>query len=126
MPYHVSKGQFAALVEKALSELPDPFAAAIESIPIEVRDRPSLRQLRDVGLKDDDLLLGLYHGRPLPQRSVEDSGRLPDLIYIFQQDIEMVCRSEAELVRQVRTTVLHEIGHHFGMNEEDLKRLGYG
>jgi predicted Zn-dependent protease with MMP-like domain len=62
----------------------------------------------------------------MTERSVEYSGMLPDAIYIFQEDIELVSRSEKELVRQVRTTVLHEIGHHFGMDEEDLDELGYG
>jgi predicted Zn-dependent protease with MMP-like domain len=71
-------------------------------------------------------LLGLYVGRPRTQRSVEDSGALPDVIYLFQRNIESICHSEEELIAQVRKTVLHEIGHHFGMSEEDLDALGYG
>ena len=55
-----------------------------------------------------------------------DSGALPDVIYVFQEDVEEVCESETDLVREVRTTVLHELGHHFGMDEEDLDELGYG
>jgi predicted Zn-dependent protease with MMP-like domain len=57
---------------------------------------------------------------------VDDTGALPDVIYIFQNSIEQVCRTEEDLVRQVRITVLHEIGHHFGLDETDLQRLGYG
>jgi predicted Zn-dependent protease with MMP-like domain len=72
------------------------------------------------------LLLGLYEGRPRTRRSVEDSGVMPDVIYIFQDDVELASDSEAELIDQVRTTVLHELGHHFGMNEDDLDALGYG
>ena len=71
------------------------------------------------------LLLGLYVGRPRTLRHVEDSGTMPDVIYIFQKPIEEVSQNEVGLIRQVRTTVLHEIGHHFGMTEEDLRRLGY-
>ena len=71
-------------------------------------------------------MLGLYTGRPLTRRSVEDSGVMPDSILIFQYNIELVCNSRAELVDEVRKTVLHEIGHHFGMNEDDLDALGYG
>ncbi len=62
----------------------------------------------------------------MTERSVEDSGRMPDVIYVFQQDVEMASDSEEQLVQEVRTTVLHEIGHHFGMSEEDLDELGYG
>jgi predicted Zn-dependent protease with MMP-like domain len=126
MPYHVSKQRFDELVEQALAELPQEFARFLEEVPVEVRSRPTPSQLRNLGMRHGDLLLGLYVGRPRTQRSVEDSGRIPDVIYIFQESIEAVCRSEIELVEQVRKTVLHEIGHHFGMDEHDLSQLGYG
>lgn len=126
MPYHVSKGRFAELVGRALEELPEPFAGFVEEVPVEIRTRPTVKQLKDLGLEEDELLLGLYQGRPRTERSVEDSARMPDVIYIFQEDIELVSDSEADLIREVRTTVLHEVGHHFGMSEEDLDQLGYG
>jgi predicted Zn-dependent protease with MMP-like domain len=126
MPHHVSKARFAELLEQALAELPPTFAEALEEVSIEIRDRPTRQQLKKLGLHDRDLLLGLYEGRPRTQRSVEDNWRLPDVIYIFQEDVELVSRNEADLVKQVRTTVLHEIGHHFGMDEDDLDELGYG
>jgi predicted Zn-dependent protease with MMP-like domain len=126
MAHHVSKKRFEELVEEALAELPEPFAGHLEEVPVEIRQRPTVKELRRVGLEDDELLLGLYQGRPMTERSVEDSGRLPDVIYIFQEDIELVSANERELVEQVRTTVLHEIGHHFGMDEDDLDELGYG
>jgi predicted Zn-dependent protease with MMP-like domain len=126
MAYHVSKAKFAALVEQALAELPEQFADFLEEVPVEIRDRPTRKQLKDAGLGKDELLLGLYHGVPRPDRSVEHSGRMPDVIYIFQEDIELVSETEADLVGQVRVTVLHEIGHHFGLSEEDLDELGYG
>lgn len=126
MAFHVSKAQFGRLVEEALAELPDEFAKFIEEVPIEVRDNPTPAQLRRVGVKRGRLLLGLYQGRPRTVRNVEDSGALPDVIYIFQNPIESVCDDESQLIQQVRTTVLHEIGHHFGMDEDDLEDLGYG
>ncbi len=126
MPHHVSKAQFAVLVEKALDELPLEFAEFLEEVPIEIRDRPSPKQLRSLGLHRDELLLGLYHGRPRTERSVLDGASLPDVIFIFQEDIEIVSKNEEDLIHQVRTTVLHEIGHHFGMSEADLDALGYG
>ena len=126
MGYRMSKGQFSRLVEEALADVPEPFAAFLEEVPVEVRDRPTRKQLERMGLGEDELLLGLYEGRPLTRRSVQDSGAMPDVIYIFQEDIELACDSEAELVSQIRKTVLHEIGHHFGMSEQDLDQLGYG
>jgi predicted Zn-dependent protease with MMP-like domain len=126
MPHHVSKSAFGELVERALAELPEEFEEFLEEVPIEIRDQPTDEQMRSVNVpRAKGLLLGLYVGRPRTQRSVEHSGSMPDIIYIFQQPIETVSGNEEQLIRQVRTTVLHEIGHHFGMTEEDLRRLGY-
>jgi len=124
--YHVSQVRFGQLVERALAELPEQFEQFIEEVPVEIQSRPTARQLKSVGLGKRDLLLGLYQGRPRTRRSVEDSGAMPDVIYIFQEDVELCSDSEEQLVEQVRTTVLHEIGHHFGMSEADLDELGYG
>jgi len=126
LPYHVSKQRFAKLVEEALRELPQPFAQHLEEVSVEIKDRPTQKQLKDQGLEEDELLLGLYVGHPMTQRSVEFSGMLPDAVYIFQEDVELVSESERDLIQQVRITVLHEIGHHFGMDEDDLDELGYG
>ena len=126
MAHRVSKSKFADLVEQALAELPPQFAQHLEEVAIEIRDRPTAAQLKSVGLGRRDLLLGLYHGRPRTERSVLDGAHLPDVIFLFQEDIEQVSDSEADLGSEVRTTVLHEIGHHFGMTEDDLDDLGYG
>jgi len=126
MGYRVSKERFGELVEQALSEVPEPFATHLEEVSIEIRDLPTGREARQVGAEKDSLLLGLYHGRPRTHRSVMDDLVFPDLIYLFQRNIERVSDSETDLIEQVRTTVLHEIGHHFGMSEEDLDELGYG
>jgi predicted Zn-dependent protease with MMP-like domain len=123
--HRVSKAHFCDLVESAIEELPQQFADFVEEVPIEVRDRPDPSQLSRAGVRRGGLLLGLYVGRPRTVRSVEDSGTIPDVIFIFQEPIETVCNSEEELIRQVRVTVLHEIGHHFGLSEDDLERLGY-
>jgi predicted Zn-dependent protease with MMP-like domain len=125
MAYHVSKKEFAAVVEAALADLPEPFAGFLEEVPVEIHTRPSVKLLHEMGLDDDELLMGLYRGVERTRRSVEDSGRLPDVIYIFQEDHELECDSRAELIEEVRKTVFHEIGHHFGMTEDDLARLGY-
>src|SRR5215212_1859272 len=108
MPCHVSKAEFARYVEAALAELPEPFASHLEQITVEIKDRPSRKQLKSVGLDEDELLLGLYVGIALPERSVLHSGVLPDRILIFQEDVELVSDSPKDVVREVRTTVLHE------------------
>lgn len=127
MAYHVSKAKFAQLVERALAELPEQFAEFLEEVPVQIENRPPKRLLRSLGMDDDELLLGVYQGANLENR-VEVEGRgspMPNHILIFQEDIELMSESEADLIREVRTTVLHEIGHHFGLDEDDLERLGY-
>src|SRR6476661_1063162 len=125
MPYEVDNATFERLVERALAELPQQFAEFLEEVPVEVRPRPTGAQLKRLGLGEDQLLLGLYEGIPLTERSVEHSGVRPAVIYIFKEDVEDAANSEEDLIEQVRVTVLHEIGHHFGMDEEDLDELGY-
>jgi predicted Zn-dependent protease with MMP-like domain len=98
MAYQVSKQRFGQLVEQALELLPEQFARFLEEVPVEVRDRSSPKQRQSVGLEKGHLLLGLYHGRPLTERSVEQSGTMPDVIYIFQEDVQLACDSEDELV----------------------------
>ncbi len=126
MAYRVSKTDFARIVQEAIDELPEQFSSAVEDVSIEVLDQPTAGHLARLGWKTGGLLLGLYTGVPRTRRSVEDSGRLPDVIYLFQHSIESVCSSADELIEQTRVTLLHEIGHYFGMDEEDLETLGYG
>jgi predicted Zn-dependent protease with MMP-like domain len=126
MAYRVSKPAFGDLVLRALGSLPTHLATALETTRIEIRERPTPRMLRRARVKPGYTLLGLYEGRPQTRRSIEESGTLPDVIYLFQHEIEDACNSEEELVEQVRTTVLHEIGHHYGLGEHDLDELGYG
>jgi predicted Zn-dependent protease with MMP-like domain len=126
LPHHVSKQRFGELVERALDGLPEPFATHLEEVTVEVKDRATRRELRMAGLDEDELLLGLYVGSPFTERSVLQSGELPDKIYIFQEDVELASANERQLIEQVRITVLHELGHHFGLGEDDLDELGYG
>jgi len=131
MAYPVSKERFAELAEAALATLPPEFAEFVDEVPIEILDHPTRALLRSVDLEHDpdgQSLLGLYHGRPRTERHVEEAPAPEhlDVIYLFQRPIESICDDEEELMDQVRITLLHEIGHHFGMDEEDLDELGYG
>jgi len=119
-------GDFDAVVEAALAEIPEEFRPFLENVHIEVQRRPSVEMARSVGLSDPRMLFGLYVGRPLTRRSVEESAILPDRVLIFQDNLERACRTAEQLKIEIRKTVLHEVGHHFGLNEDDLKRLGYG
>lgn len=125
MPIEVSDEAFDAMVRDAIADLPDEFRAALEVVRVEVRDRPTAEQLASVGLSEDELLLGLYVGVPLPERSVQDAPRLPDVIALFKQDLEDACDDLQTLRREVRITLYHELGHYFGFDEDGLATLGY-
>lgn len=118
--------EFESLVLEALGDVPEEFARHLEDVAIDIQDEPTDQQLRGLGGVRRRELLGLYQGTPLTRRSVEQLVRWPDRIVLFQRNIERACRSRSQIRRQVRKTVLHEIGHHFGMDEEHLRELGYG
>jgi predicted Zn-dependent protease with MMP-like domain len=126
MAHHVSREEFLKLVDEAITGIPESFRQHLENVRVEVRDRPTKKELKELGLDADELLMGLYVGQALTDRSIFDGGAMPDVIYIFQEDCELSCDSREELLREVRVTVLHEIGHHFGLDEDDLDDLGYG
>lgn len=123
---HLSRKQFEQVVADALKGIPAELRAALDNIEVAVEDWPSLQQLADAGLDDDDLLFGFYHGTPLPERSPLVPYALPDLISIFQGPLEEACESEDELKDEIRRTVVHEIAHYFGFDEDRLAELGYG
>ena len=79
----------------------------------------------DAGVDNQQNLLGLYRGTPLTSRSVEQDTHLPDRITIYQRNIERMCGTRAEIIHEIRRTVFHEVGHHFGLDEDDLAELGY-
>jgi predicted Zn-dependent protease with MMP-like domain len=121
----VSRSEFEELVEEALAGMPEDFREKLENLDVFVEDRPSLAERRELGLSPGQTVLGVYRGTPL--RYSEYGGRLelPNSITIYQKPIERICRSRQAIVHQVRRTVLHEVGHHFGMSEARLRELGY-
>jgi predicted Zn-dependent protease with MMP-like domain len=116
---------FERLVLRALEELPDQFRDALENIDIQVQRRATPAELRRAGIRHGTLF-GLYLGVPLPERSHGYSMTLPDTIVVYQQTHEQYCHSDTEIVEQVRQTVLHEIGHYLGIDEDRLEELGIG
>ncbi|MYB23309.1 MAG: metallopeptidase family protein [Chloroflexi bacterium] len=117
------RSRFRRLVERALDEIPDELAGRMDNVVILVRNQPTEEELESVGLSSRETLLGLYVGRPLTSRGWYGE-TLPDRIMIYQQPIESICRSEDEVVEQVRETVLHEVAHHFGIDDDRLDEIG--
>ena len=113
--------RFRQLVAEAIDSLPEEFSKRLNNVSVVVEDSPSPQLLRSLKLPAWALLFGLYQGVPQTKR-VGYSGVLPDKITIFKNPIERVARTEEEIKAQVRETVIHEIGHHFGLSEEDLKK----
>ncbi len=117
---------FQRIVLQALDELPDPFRQALANLDIQVRWRPTIAELRRARVRHGDTLYGIYLGVPLPKRSQGYTMTLPDTIVIYQRTHERYCRTEAEIEKQVRQTLLHEIGHYLGIDENRLRQLGVG
>ena len=122
----LSSDEFGAVVEEALADLPETFRPYLGNVVIEVQLRPDERVLRRAEIRDGRSLLGMYIGRPLTEKSVEAVAAMPDRIILFQRNLERACRTRRQLVAEIRKTVYHEIGHHFGLDEDDLEALGYG
>jgi len=120
----LSEEEFARLVDEALALLPRQFRQWMENITVDIQPRPTRELTESAEMPPDRRLLGLYHGVPVTEQSVEAPWGLPERIYIFQRNIEAACRTRQEIVQQVRITVLHEIGHHFGFSDEELEALG--
>jgi predicted Zn-dependent protease with MMP-like domain len=122
---HLSRKRFEQLVTEALKGIPAPLRAALDNIEVAVEDWPSEEQLEAAGVDPEDLLFGFYHGTPLPERSPMQPYSLPDLISVFQGPLEEACETEDELRDEIRRTVVHEIAHYFGFDEDRLAELGY-
>jgi len=121
----LSREAFETLVDEAIDSLPDEVQRWLDNVVIVVADRPSPEQQARTGLGPGSLLFGLYEGVPKTKRGVTYGEVVPDKILIFQGPIELVCRTPAQVRDQVRRTVLHEIGHHLGMDEDELEDSGY-
>lgn len=121
----LSRAAFEALVDEAIDSLPEEVQRWLDNVAIVVADRPSPDQMARTGLGPGSLLFGLYEGVPKTKRGVTYGEVIPDKILIFQRSIEMVCRTPSQVRAQVRQTVLHEIGHHLGLDEDELEDSGF-
>ena len=109
----LSHKEFESLVAKALASIPEEFRDLLENVVVMIKDEPP---------EDMPDVMGLYEGVPLVERSIDDS-LLPDCITLYKGPIERTCRTPAEIEAEVRLTVLHEVGHFFGLEESQLEQL---
>ena len=116
MPVEMDRARFEELVADALDLIPRRFIQAMSNVVVLVEDNHP----------DEPHLLGLYHGIALTRRTSSYSMALPDQIFIYRLPILSICSTEEEVVRQVAVTVVHEVGHHFGIDDATLHELGWG
>ena len=116
MPVEMSRERFEELVSEALDEVPAEFARAMDNVVVLVEEFND--EAPDI--------LGLYHGIALTERTSSYGGVLPDRISIYRQPILSMCEDEDEVVEEVLITVVHELGHHFGLDDARLHELGWG
>ncbi len=121
----LTREEFEDLVADALETLPPEILNRMDNVAITVQEWPSRSQLQSSNVPPGSTLFGLYQGVPLTQRSSHYGMVAPDRITIFRGPLLSYCRTPEAIAEQVRKTVVHEIAHHFGMNEEQIARLGY-
>ena len=122
----MKREHFIQLVEEVLDSLPMEFRERMHNLAVLVEDRPKPRRqprgsAGKIGLRPRSLVVGFFEGVPATQKSVFDLCSAPNRIILYQKNIEAVCRNEAEIRHEVRQTVLHELGHYFGMDESQLR-----
>ena len=119
----MTREEFRSLVDEALMDIPDEFRDAMKNIAIVVEDEPSPHALAEVGLEPGDTLLGLYEGIPLTERQWAHGNVLPDKITLFQNSIEEASESREDTVVAIGETLIHEVGHYFGLSEEEIEEI---
>ncbi|MGH2452183.1 MAG: metallopeptidase family protein [bacterium] len=122
---NVRRKVFDRLVEEALASIPEVLRARMDNVAIVVAEWPTPEQLEGAGIEPEDQLFGLYEGTPLIERGILADPLLPDRITIFRGPLEEACESAEEIREEIRRTVIHEVAHHFGIDEDALADLGY-
>lgn len=124
-PEGLARREFERLVAEAIRALPPDIGGRLENVDIVVEDEPSAEIRAEAQLSPGETLYGYYQGIPRQERGTSYTMALPDKISIFRRPIAADCRTRGQMRRLVRSTVIHEIAHHFGINDEELKRLGW-
>jgi predicted Zn-dependent protease with MMP-like domain len=121
----LSKKAFDRIVKRSINRIPREISCHLDNLLISVLCRPSSYMIEEMGLVPDESLLGLYQGVSLIDRSVVDPPLFPDTIFLFQEALEEMCETIEALEEEIEITVVHEIAHALGIDEERLAELGY-
>ena len=122
----IDDNTFRNVVSKAIERLPDHFRKVMDNIEVVVEDFPSPKDEEHFHCRNRGcLLLGLYRGVPITKRGTRYGNLAPDKISLFRGNIAKLCRSDNEMVAQIHRTLLHEIGHYFGLSDVELRALGF-
>jgi predicted Zn-dependent protease with MMP-like domain len=119
----MTREAFEQLVADALSGIPRRFRDAMTNIVISVEDEPSRALLREMEIEPPDTLFGLYQGTPLTERRWDYGNNLPDRILLFQGPHEREAEDRDDLIASISETLIHEIGHYFGLSEEEIEEI---
>jgi predicted Zn-dependent protease with MMP-like domain len=120
----MTRERFRELVAEAIDTIPRRFAQEVKNLAIVVEDEPSAALLAEMEMGPDDVLFGLYQGTPLPERRWDYGNTLPDRITLFQAVIEDECEGDEDcIVGEIGDTLIHELGHYFGMSEDEIMEI---
>jgi predicted Zn-dependent protease with MMP-like domain len=119
----MTRAAFERLVVEAIALIPKRFRREIRNLALIVEDEPSLALLDEMEIEPPDSLYGLYQGTPLTERTASYGNTLPDRITLFQKPIEEDCEDEDEVRAVIGETLIHEVGHYFGLSEEEIEEI---
>ena len=119
----MTRERFERLVVEAVALIPKRFRREMKNLALVVEDEPSAALLDEMEIEPPDSLYGLYQGTPLPERSWAHGNSLPDRVTLFQKPIEEDCENEDEVRAVIGETLIHEVGHYFGLSEEEIEAI---
>jgi predicted Zn-dependent protease with MMP-like domain len=119
----MTRAQFERLVAEAIPLIPSRFRQQMKNLVLVVEDEPDAALLEEMEIEPPDSLYGLYRGTPLPERGASFGNALPDMITLFQRPIEEDCDDEEEIRAVIGETLIHEVGHYFGLSEDEIEAI---
>lgn len=119
----MTRREFERLVAEAVTLIPARFRREMKNLALVVEDEPDPETLAEMEIEPPDSLYGLYQGTPLPERSWGHGNALPDRITLYQRPIEEDCEDEDEIRAVIGETLIHEVGHYFGLSEEEIEEI---
>ncbi|MBF8299748.1 MAG: Possibl zinc metallo-peptidase [Acidobacteria bacterium] len=119
----MTRAEFERLVAEAVMLIPTRFRREMKNLALVVEEEPSAELLEEMEIEPPDSLYGLYQGTPLPERTWDFGNALPDRITLFQRPIEEDCEDEDEIRAAIGETLIHEVGHYFGLSEEEIEEI---